>query len=133
MREIEKRKNQGFEIELYYPKENGRYTSNTGNVKKVIQCDNVGEVAQFFARDSWAAPFGSNNYANPTVWYNGQKWCFTEYSTIQEDFFYKGFVIRNIKNNNENFWEVRTAADGTVIRECITYKECIERIDNQII
>ena len=58
MREIEKRKNQGFEIELYYPKENGRYTSNTGNVKKVIQCDNVGEVAQFFARDSWAAPFG---------------------------------------------------------------------------
>ena len=127
MKVIEKRENKGFEIELYYPKEHGTYTDKTGNLKEVIQCDNVGEVAQFFAQRSWSAPYGDNNCANPTVWYNGTKWCFTEESTIPEKFYYKGFAILQ----KGTAWEVWSVVNSTKFRTCETYAECIERINNQ--
>ena len=82
MRTIEKQMNEGYEIVTYYPKERGMYTAKTGNVKEVIQCDNVGEVAQWFARNSWASPYEDSDIANPTVWYNGKRWCFQEYSEV---------------------------------------------------
>lgn len=142
MRVVEERENKGFEIELYHPKEYGRYTPNTGNVSKVIQCDNVGEVARFFARNSWGSPFGDNNYANPTVWYNGQKWCFTEESVIPDEFYYKGFVIIQNPHAHEaldykDAWHVFMAAkpneEMIYVRSCETYAECLERIDSQTI
>lgn len=89
MREIEKRENKGYEIECYYPKEYGKYTEKTGNTRKVIQCANVGEVAQWFARRSWAAPFEDSNIACPTVWLNGKKWCFGEYNMVEKFYGYK--------------------------------------------
>ena len=129
MKVIEKRLNVGYEIQLYYPKENGKMTSQTGNEKEVIQCDNVGEVAQWFAKNSWGSGlYGDSNIANPTVFYNGTPWCRYEDSAIQDDFFYKGFVIKNVDNN----WEVHLP-EGTSIKICDTYAECIERIDSQTI
>lgn len=127
MKEIEKRMNQGYEIQLYYPKNNPNY----GNELLVIQCDNVGEVAQWFARRSWGSGlYGDSNEANPTVFYNGVPWCRYEESAIQGNFYYKGFVIANIDNNT---WYVRLASDETSVRQCETYAECIERIDSQTI
>ena len=127
MKEIEKRMNQGYEIQLYYPKNNPNY----GNELLVIQCDNVGEVAQWFARRSWGSGlYGDSNEANPTVFYNGVPWCRYEESAIQGNFYYKGFVIENI---DDNTWYVRLASDETSVRQCESYAECIERIDNQTI
>lgn len=126
MKEIKQRENKGYEIQLYYPKNDINY----GNEKLVIQCDNVGEVAQWFARRSWGSgTWGDSNIANPTVFYNGVPWCRYEESAIQGEFFYKGFVIENIDNR----WEVRLASDGSSIRQCETYAECIEHIDDQTI
>lgn len=126
MKEIEKRMNQGYEVQLYYPKNDPNY----GNEKLVIQCDNVGEVAQWFARRSWGSGlYGDSNEANPTVFYNGVPWCRYENSAIKGDFYYKGFVIENI----DNVWNVRLASDETSIRQCESYSECIERIDTQTI
>lgn len=126
MKNLEKRMNQGYEIQLYYPKNDPNY----GNEKLVIQCDNVGEVAQWFARRSWGSGlYGDSNEANPTVFYNGVPWCRYEDSAIKEDFYYKGFIISNI----DNIWNVRLANDGTSIRQFESYSECIERIDAQTI
>ena len=126
MKEIEKRMNQGYEVQLYYSKNDPNY----GNEKLVIQCDNVGEVAQWFARRSWSSGlYGDSNEANPTVFYNGVPWCRYEESAIQGEFYYKGFVIENI----DNVWDVRLASDGTSIKQLESYSECIKRIDTQTI
>ena len=82
MQTMPKRLNKGFEIQLYYPKDNGKYTQNTGNEKEVVQCDNVKEVAQWFARNSWGSIYGDSNYANPTVWLDGKPWCRGKYSKV---------------------------------------------------
>lgn len=143
MKIVKEKENKGFEIVTYYPKEKGNYTEKTGKIREVIQCANVGEVAQWFARNAWAAPYGDSNYANPTVWYNGTKWCFTENTTIPDNFYYKGFVI--VQNpyvhealDYKDAWHVfiakKTNEESDIyIRSCETYEECIERIDNQTI
>lgn len=143
MREIEKRTNKGYEIECYYPKVNGRYTEKSGNTSHVIQCDNVGEVAQWFARRSWGRPTEDSNECCPTVWYNGAKWNFNETDVIKDSFYYKGFVIMQNPYKYEaldfkDAWHVFIAAkpneEGmTYVRSCESYAECIERIDNQTI
>lgn len=83
MKIVKEKTNKGYEIVTYYPKDHGQYTSQTGNVREIVQCDNVGEVAQWFARESWSSPYGDSDYANPTVWYNGNRWCFQEYSEVR--------------------------------------------------
>lgn len=124
MKEITKRMNKGYEIQLYYPKNDPNY----GNEKLVIQCDNVGEVAQWFARRSWGSGlYGDSNEANPTVFYDGVPWCRYEESAIQGEFYYKGFVIENI----DDIWQI--SDKESPLRNCKTYAECIERIDNQTI
>ena len=70
----------GYEIQLYHSKENGKYTEQTGNGAMVIQCNNIGEVAQWFARYSWGSMYEDSNLARPTVWHNGKPWC--KYSEI---------------------------------------------------
>lgn len=82
MQEINKRTGEGYEIQLYYPKERGQYREKTGNESTVIQCDNIGEVAQWFARRSWGSVYGDSDTANPTVWFNGKPWCKYEYSEV---------------------------------------------------
>lgn len=140
MKEITKRMNKGYEIQLYYPKNDPNY----GNEKLVIQCDNVGEVAQWFARRSWGSGlYGDSNEANPTVFYDGVPWCRYEESAIQGEFYYKGFVIFENEHKHEaldfkDSWHVFIAAkpneqEMTYVRSCESYAECIERIDNQTI
>lgn len=83
MKTIKERTNKGYEIQLYYSKENGKYTSQTGQEREVIQCDNIGEVAQWFARNAWGSIYEDSNIARPTVWLDGMKWCFDEYSEVR--------------------------------------------------
>lgn len=83
MKTIPERTNKGYEIVLYHPKVHGQYTNKTGQIREVVQCDNVGEVAQWFARNSWASPYENSDIACPTVWLDGKKWCFNEYSEVR--------------------------------------------------
>ncbi len=80
--DIPKITGKGYEIQLYHPKVKGETTRHTGKGAKVIQCDNIGEVAQWLARNTWACTYGDNNIANPSVWYNGKPWCRYEYSEV---------------------------------------------------
>ena len=71
IRELNARENKGFEVQWY--KKNGSYG-------KVVQCDTVLELAQYLSRCLWGSTVGFES--NPTVWYNGEKWCFGEYTPI---------------------------------------------------
>ena len=84
MREVSKRTNVGYEIQFYHPKVHGEYTEMTGQNSRAIQCDNIGEVAQFFARQSWGSIYENSNCARPTVYYNGKPWCRGEYSEVEK-------------------------------------------------
>lgn len=84
MKTIPKRTGKGYEIQLYYGKEGGKYTDKTGNEREVIACDNVGEVAQWFARSSWGSGlYEDNNIARPTVWLDEKPWCRCEDSEVK--------------------------------------------------
>lgn len=74
MKKVNARTNQGYEIVCYYPKENGRYTANTGNVMCVYQTDDVTEVAAWFAHNSWCSCYGNSDYAEPSTYFNGSRW-----------------------------------------------------------
>lgn len=84
MKEIPQRTGKGYEIQLYYGKEMGKCTEKTGNENKVIACENVGEVAQWFARNTWSSGlYEDSNLARPTVWLDGKPWCRYEYSEVK--------------------------------------------------
>ena len=74
IRDLDKREDKNFEIQWY---------DDDGNNSKVTQCDTVEELAQFLARCLWGSVKGFKN--NPTVWHNGEKWCFCEYTPVEED------------------------------------------------
>ena len=70
MKRINKREDKGFEVQFY---------NDNGDSAEVVQCDTVEELAQFLARCCWGMSFGTNL---PTVWKDGKKWCFGEYSEV---------------------------------------------------
>lgn len=70
---IEKREGKGFEIQFY--------DDATGNNSFVVRVDTAEELAQYLARCCWGHSIGKNP---PSIWKNGEKWCFGEYSPIRE-------------------------------------------------
>lgn len=74
MREIKKRENKGFEIVCYHPKIYRQYAPNTGEISRILQTDDVKEVAAWFSRRAWGRVYEDDNIANPTVYFNGKRW-----------------------------------------------------------
>lgn len=74
IRGLEERENKNFEVQWY---------GNNGNNERVVQCDTVEELAQYLSRILWGSVSGFKN--NPSVWHNGKRWCFNEYTPVNED------------------------------------------------
>lgn len=69
MKRLKAREGKGYEVQWY---------DETGNAADVVQMDTAEELAQYLARSCW----GSIRFTqNPTVWKDGAKWCFEEYSS----------------------------------------------------
>lgn len=74
MKNLNKREGKGFEVQWY---------TDEGDKSWVKQCDTVEELAQYLSRCMWGSAKGFKN--NPTVWHNGKRWCFCEYTPVDED------------------------------------------------
>ena len=71
MRRLKTKECRGYEVQWY---------DEAGNATDVMQTDTVEELAQYLARSCWGAARFSQN---PTVWKDGRKWCFGEYSPTE--------------------------------------------------
>ena len=69
MKELKDRQDVGFEVQFYDDK--------TGNASHAVAVDSVEELAQILARCCWGNSLGTHL---PTVWKDGKKWCFGEYT-----------------------------------------------------
>jgi len=74
IKQRKERTGQGFEIQFYSDKD--------GNNTTVTSVDTVEELAQFLARCCWGNSLGKNP---PSVWKDGKKWCFNEYTPIDDN------------------------------------------------
>ena len=74
LRDLDERENKGFEVQWY---------DDEGSASWVKQCDTVEELAQYLARSLWGSVRGFKN--NPTIWYNGERWCFGEYTPVNKE------------------------------------------------
>lgn len=74
IRNAGKRTGEGFEIQFY--------DSETGDNSFVVKTDTVGELAQYLARCCWGNSIGD---IPPSVWKDGEKWCFGEYTQLSGD------------------------------------------------
>ena len=73
MKQIDKRQGIGYEVQFY--------DDRTGNASHAVSLDSVEELAQLLARCCWGQNLGKHL---PTVWKDGKKWCFGEYSPANE-------------------------------------------------
>lgn len=67
-RTLEAREGKGFEIQWYDDK---------GDYSHVTQVDTIEELAMVLSRSCWGSVRWGNN---PTIYYNGKKFCHCEYS-----------------------------------------------------
>ena len=74
IKELKERSNIGFEVQWY---------DDNGYNARVAQCDTVEELAQYLSCCLWGSVKGFKN--NPTVWRNGKRWCFGEYTPVESD------------------------------------------------
>ena len=74
IRKANKRTGKGFEIQFY--------SDADGSASSVIAVDTVEELAQFLARGCWGQNLGENL---PTIWKDGERWCFREYTPVSDD------------------------------------------------
>ena len=74
IKDLGKKENKNFEVQWY---------DDNGDNERVVQCDTVEEPAQYLSRCLWGSTKGFKN--NPTVWHNGKRWCFGEYTPVDED------------------------------------------------
>lgn len=74
IRKANKRTGKGFEIQFY--------SDADGSASSVIAVDTVEELAQFLARGCWGQNLGENL---PTIWKDGERWCFREYTPVNDD------------------------------------------------
>lgn len=70
MKEVKEREGKGLEVQ-WYDKE--------GNATRVVQIDNITELAQYLARSCWGSP---RFESNPTIWKDGRRWCYREYTPV---------------------------------------------------
>ena len=92
MRKLKNRTGKGFEIQFY--------DDETGNNSFVIVVATAEELAQYLARCCWGHTLGKNP---PSVWKNGEKWCFGEYSPVREYdelMTNREYLIRSLDNPN---------------------------------
>lgn len=73
IRRLSNRKGAGFEVQWY---------DKDGRAAEVQQMDTIEELAQYLARCCWGADRFDHT---PTVWLNGEKWCFCEYSSSGQE------------------------------------------------